>query len=331
MSIAGRVQTTMAPLRRLRRAVRSPAEAMRAGLELGRDEAPLHLDWIVGAMAFLAALAMVGALATADAASHWRRGLTGTVTVEIPAAARTAAPPSAASPTATPAAAGDDRLARVLDVLRADPGIERATPIAPARVAALLAPWLGNDDLIDTLPIPQLVDVTLASDRPLDLAALQQRLAAAVPGTTLDDHQIWVGELVHLARLAVGLALAVVALVAASAVAAVVIATRAGLAVHHEAIDLLHLMGAEDAYIADQFASQALRRGLRGGVLGLLLAALALVALGSASQAVDPSLLPRLWPSLGQVLPLVLVPLATATLGWATARQTVLRALRKMV
>ena len=166
---------------------------------------------------------------------------------------------------------------------------------------------------------------------PADLAALKQRLAAAVPGATLDDHQVWVAELVHLARLAVGLALAVVGLVAASAVAAVVIATRAGLAVHHEAIDLLHLMGAEDAYIADQFASQALRRGLRGGALGLLLAALALVALGTASQAVDPTLLPRLWPALDQVLPLILVPLATAGLGWLTARRTVLGALKKMV
>lgn len=301
----------------LRHAVRPPSEAMRAGLELGRDEAPLHLDWIVGAMAFLAALALVGALATADAAAHWRRGLTGTVTVEIPAASDSASP--------------EQRLQRALAVLRGERGIEHATPVPRARIAELLAPWLGADDVIDTLPVPQLIDVTLAADAPADLAGLRQRLAAAVPGATLDDHQVWVAELVHLARLAVGLALAIVGLVAACAVAAVVIATRAGLAVHHEAIDLLHLMGAEDAYIADQFASQALRRGLRGGVLGLLLAALALVAFGTASQAVDPTLLPRLWPALDQVLPLALVPLATAALGWATARRTVLGALKRMV
>lgn len=321
----------MAIMPRLHRAVaavrhhlRPASESMRAGLELGRNEAPLHLDWIVGAMAFLAALALVGALATADAAAHWRRGLTGTVTVEIPAASRAASAAAAAT-------SDDERLKRVLAALRGERGIERATPVPRARIAELLAPWLGADDLLETLPVPQLVDVTLAANAPPDFAGLKQRLAAAVPGATLDDHQVWVSELVHLARLAVGLALAIVALVAACAVAAVVIATRAGLAVHHEAIDLLHLMGAEDAYIADQFASQALRRGLRGGVLGLLLAALALVAFGTASQAVDPTLLPRLWPGLDQVLPLVLVPVATAALGWATARHTVLGALKKMV
>ena len=325
-----RLRQMTAPLARpLHQALRPRAEAMRAGLELGEDS-PLHLDWIVGAMAFLAALAMVGAVATMDAAAHWRRGLTGTLTVEIPAPLKA---PQTAPKTApgTAPEAPDARLDRVLAILRNEPGIERATPLPRARIAELLSPWLGTGDLIDSLPVPQLIDVRLASDARLDVTGLKQRLAATVAGTTLDDHQIWIAQLVHLARLAVGLALTIVGLVAASAVAAVVIATRAGLAMHHEAIDLLHLMGAEDDYIADQFAGQALRRGLRGGVLGLLLAALALVAFGIASQAIDPKLLPRLWPALDQVLPLVLVPLATAGLGWATARHTVRRALKQMV
>jgi len=323
MAIAARISALAAPLGRH---LRPSAEAMRAGLELGRDESPLHLDWIVGAMAFLAALAMVGALATADAAAAWRHGLTGTITVEIPAALR-----APAGTPGSPAAPADDRLRRVMDVLHGERAVERAAPVPRARIDELLAPWLGTGDLIDTLPVPQLVDVTLAPGGREELAGLKQRIAAAVPGVNVDDHEIWVGQLVHLAHLAVGLALAVVGLVAACAVAATVIATRAGLAIHHEAIDLLHLMGAEDEYIADQFASQALRRGLRGGIIGLLLAAVALVAFGSASQAVDPKLLPRLWPALDQILPLLLVPLATATLGWATARRTVLHALKKMV
>jgi cell division transport system permease protein len=323
MALAARLTAIMAPLGRH---LRPRAEAMRAGLELGRDESPLHLDWIVGAMAFLAALAIVGAVATADAAADWRHGLTGTITVEIPAASR--------APAGAPAGSmglGDDRLKRVMEVLHDERAVERAAPVPRARIDELLAPWLGTGDLVDSLPVPQLVDVTLAAGAREELAGLKQHLAAAVPGIIVDDHEIWVGQLVHLARLAVGLALVVVGLVAACASAATVIATRAGLAIHHEAIDLLHLMGAEDEYIADQFASQALRRGLRGGVIGLLLAALALVAFGSAGQAVDPKLLPRLWPALDQILPLLLVPLATATLGWATARRTVLHALKKMV
>jgi cell division transport system permease protein len=309
--------------RRLRDVVLTPAGATRAGLELGKDEAPLHLDWIVAAMAFLAALAIVGALATADAAQRWRTGLTGSLTVELPAVTVGTAAESHAST--------EERLKRALDVLRAEPGIQRAAAVPQSRIAELLAPWLGTAGLADTLPVPQLIDVMLAPDGHLDMAGLKQRLAAAVEGASVDDHQLWVADLVHLARLGVGVALAIVLLVALTAAAAMVIATRAGLAVHHDAIDLLHLMGAEDDYIADQFAGQATRLGLRGGLLGLLIAALALVAFGVASQAVDPKLLPRLWPSAGQLLPLLLVPPAAAGLGWFTARWTVRQALKKKV
>jgi len=319
---------------RLRDTLLPPESAMRAGLALGGDaDAPLHLDWIVAAMAFLAALALVGALATADAAARWRHGLTGNLTVEIPAAVSADKGAGAASP--------EERLNRAFDVLRSEPGITRATPVTRQHIAELLAPWLGDvglgslgsdaGGLAESLPVPQLVDVTLNPDGHLDLAGLKQRLAAAVPGTTVDDHQLWVADVVHLARLAVGLAIAVVVLVALTAIAAVVIATRAGLAVHHEAIDLLHLIGAEDRYIADQFAAQATRLGLRGGLLGLLIAALALVAVGVASQAVDPKLLPQLWPTVGELLPLVLIPPASAGLAWLTARRTVLSALKKKV
>lgn len=308
---------------RLRHVVRPSADAMRGGLALGRGDAPLHLDWIVGVMAFLAALAVVGALATADAAARWHRQLSGTVTIEIPALDLPGTGAAGTSP--------EDRLKRVLDTLHAEPGIQSVVPVPRARIAELLSPWLGPGGLPDSLPVPQLVDVTLAPDGRVDLAGLKQRLAAAADGTSVDDHQLWISDLLHLARLAVGLALGILALVALTAVAAVVIATRAALAVHHEAVDLLHLMGAEDNYIADQFASQALRLGLRGGALGLLLAALTLVVFGIASQAVDPKLLPQLWPATDQIVPLLLVPLVTAFLAWATARQTVIGALQKMV
>jgi hypothetical protein len=135
---------------RLRNTVLPSADAMRAGLALGRGEAPLHLDWIVAAMAFLAALAILGAVATSDAAQHWRQALTGTVTVEIPAAAA-----------GTAAGVPDDRLARVLSVLRNEPGVARAVPLPQRRMIELLSPWLGSSGLVDTLPLPQLIDVTL--------------------------------------------------------------------------------------------------------------------------------------------------------------------------
>jgi cell division transport system permease protein len=287
-----------------------------AALALRRSGARLRLDWIVAAMAFLAALALVVELAIGEAAGRWRTTLTGTLTVEIPPA-----------PSTGP---GDgERLARVLEVLRAEPGIAAAAPLSRARVAELLAPWLGATDLAATLPVPQLVDVTRRPGTTLDLAGLGRRLADAAHGTVIDDHRRWLDELLRLARLATLIAAGIMVVVGLAATVAVITATRAGLALHHEAIDLLHLIGAEDRYVARAFTREALVLGLRGGGAGVVAAAGLLAVLGATGPAVDPRWLPQLWPKGPALGLLLLVPLAAGGLAAATAHWVVRWDLKK--
>lgn len=286
-----------------------------AALALRRAGARLRLDWIVAAMAFLAALALVVQLAIGDAAGRWRTTLTGSLTVEIPPA---------------PAGASDnDRLNQVLAILRGEPAVVSAIPLSRARMADLLLPWLGSTALIETLPVPQLVDVTRRPGVALDVADLQRRLASAAAGTQVDDHRRWLDELLRLARLATLIAAGVMIVVALAATIAVITATRAGLALHHEAIDLLHLIGAEDKYVARAFAREALVLGLRGGVVGLAAAAALLALLGSIAPAVDPRWLPQFWPRGAALMLLLLVPLAAGGLAATTAHWVVRGDLKK--
>ena len=110
----------------------------------------------------------------------------------------------------------------------------------------------------------------------------------------------------------------------------VVFATRAGMTSHRDTIELLHLIGARDNYIARRFVIYALSYGLAGGVLGLILAAVTLAALALAAQGVDQMLLPRLSLGLAAWVALLCVPLASALIAMITARMTVLRALRRL-
>lgn len=45
----------------------------------------------------------------------------------------------------------------------------------------------------------------------------------------------------------------------------IALATQAALEIHREVIEILHIIGARDTYIATQFQLQALRMGLQGG------------------------------------------------------------------
>jgi cell division transport system permease protein len=271
-------------------------------------------------MAYLAALSLAGMLALHGVLQGWDRGLAGTMTVELPPARD---------------AASDKALAQALSVLRATPGVTSAEAIDRDAESKLLEPFLGTAVTPDELQLPRLVDLRIASGVALDLAALRTKLAAAAPGAVLDDHRLWVDRLYGLALSVEATGLAIVAMVGAAAVLTVVFTTRAGLAVHHDVIELLHLMGARDLYIARQFENEAMRLGLSGGIAGVALAAVTLWGLGHAAAATavlgeEAKLLPDLRLVLWQWGALALLPVLTGFAAMLTARLTVLRALGRM-
>ena len=278
-------------------------------LALERDRERRWIAAVVAALAFLATLALGLALALSGTAQRWQASFAGTLTLELPAGAD-----------AAPA----------LAVLRAERAIASAIPLPRDAAEALLAPWLGADNLAD-LPIPLLVDIRTAPGATLDLPALAQRLEAAVPGANLDDHRRWLAGFLALARAASLVAAIVLAAVAVAAASCVAFATRAGLAMHREAVDLLHLVGAPDGYIAVQFARAAMRLAFAGAAIGALGAAgvlgLAYAVAGAGANLAFP--LPALRP--GDWLLLAAVPLAATLVAAAAAYGTVMRNLARIL
>jgi cell division transport system permease protein len=290
---------------------------LRSDLPLARGEASRFLPWITGLMVYLAALALAGALALDGVAERWHVGLAGSLTVQLEA-------PADGKPA--------NRLARrdrTVALLRAEPAVAQAEALDDAAVRRLLAPWLGTIAVGDDLPLPDLIAVTLRPGADLDAAALGRRLSAALPGVSVDDHKQWLADLLRLIEAVRLVAAIVLALVVLAAIATVVFVTRTGLDVHRRVIDIVHLIGATDAYIAGQFQAHALALGLLGGLGGLALAGLTLVLLAALLSDVGDSLLPPLSLAPGQWVLLAALPLLAALLAMVTARWTVLRRLRR--
>ncbi len=182
--------------------------------------------------------------------------------------------------------------------------------------------------------MPRLIDVRIDPAAPPDLAALRARLAT-LPGAVLDEHRLWLDGLADLALSIEITALLILALIGAVAVLTVIFTTRAGLAVHHGVIEVLHLIGARDGYIARQFARQVLSLGLRGGIAGLALAVLTLLGIGHAGAAMPylgqgVGLLPALTLAPWHWAVLAGLPLAVALIAMITASIVVRRALARM-
>ncbi|MDC0033196.1 cell division protein [Alphaproteobacteria bacterium] len=292
-------------------------------LPLSRDAASRFLPWLIAFMVWLATLALAAVMVLSAAGDQWRRSLTGSVTVQI-------IPATNNSPQSL-----QRNVEKALTVLRASSQVVSAAPIATDKVAELLEPWIGNSALSRSLklPIPRLIDVTLTpstNGTTPDTRLLSAQIAAEVPGATLDDHGRWLDQLLSLARAIEIVAFAVLGLISLAAITTIVFATRTGLAIHHDVIELLHLMGAQDDYVARQFQLNAFLLGLKGGATGVIIAMATLLATGSIAAEIEAGLLPPVSMTLPQWAALFSVGASTVVICLITTRITVLRTIGRM-
>jgi cell division transport system permease protein len=290
-------------------------------LPLKGDATSRYLPWMVAPMVFLSAVALAAAFILHDLIKSWDRDVSGTLTVEVAVADGDAA--DAAEPSR-------QRVERVLGLLRETPGIAEAHALSQEQLIALLTPWLGTSDVLKDLPLPALIDVTVKSDAELDLAELSRKIGEAVPGASLDDHRRWLTRLIGLSRDVEALAIGIVTLIGSVTIATVYYATRTGMAIHRELIEVLHLIGAPDGYIADQFAHRAFVLGLRGGLLGLFLTVPVVGFIGFSTHSMEGGLLADLTLPLAAMLAIAALPLAAALLAMLTARTAAFGALARM-
>ncbi len=289
----------------------------RSDLPLDKDTLSRFLPWLIAFMVFLAVMAMAGMLVLNTVAQRWDRGVSGTLTVQIVSAEI--------------AAEDDERLQKVLKILAETPEVDRFETLSDDKLLALLEPWLGTGAGVQGLPLPRLVDVELKPKAKLDVDALSRRMQARVPGVSIDDHSIWLKRLVRLIRTIEGLATLVLVFIALSTIGTVVFTTRTGLAIHRNAIEILHFIGAQDSYIAAQFSGRALALGLKGGVIGLLLAVPTLLGIGALAGQMESAMLPDITLGPAHWSALAALPVIVALIAMLTARITVMKTLSRML
>lgn len=259
-----------------------------------------------GAMAFLAVFALALSLASGRLADRWASELARSATLRITAPEDQVAAQSDAA----------------LKILRQTPGIARARALSTEEQAALLAPWFGPGLDLDTLPVPQLIEV-MEDEQGYDAAGLRLRLAAEVPGAVLDDHTRWRKPLVEAANSLRRLGWISILLIGGAMAAMITLAANAALAANAQVIEVLRLVGARDSYIAGAFVRRFTLRALIGAGIGVALGLGGVLLLPAASD--EGGFLTGLgFRGAGWLWPL-LVPLLGALVAfaatWAAARR----------
>jgi len=278
-----------------------------------RESRDAALIFVVAVLCFLACLTAMGVIAADRAARGWTGQLTGEATVIV-------RPRGGETPDAA-AARGAEALAGVV-------GVTEARALEPAKAYDLIRPWLGDVSDLSDLPVPRLVAVSLDPKRPATAAALRQGLKAQDVDATVDDHSVWIKDIRRAGGVVRWLGTGVFALIATAAAAVIAFATRAGLAARRDVVEVLHLAGAEDGYIARLFQVRFARLAGIAGLIGAAGAGLvgAILRLMGGGEGLTPAL-PIAWSDILAALP---CPLFAAAVAAMAAQVTAIRLIRDM-
>ena len=236
-----------------------PAFETDAPLIPGDSVAGRALVVVIAIMTFLACLTAGAALLVADASRAWRSDVLRDATIQVKPRG------------------GEDvesLIAKAVAIAAKAPEVESAHALSKAESEKLLEPWLGAGLDLSQLPVPRLILVRLRGQRSEDLATLRSALSSAVPQADLDDHRVWAARLGAMADAVVALAAALFVLMIVAMGTAIGFATRGAMAGNREIVEVLHLVGASDAFIAREFQTHFRRLGLRGALIGGLAAIL---------------------------------------------------------
>lgn len=298
----------------------SGEDQARPGAIIPPEAAPLRaLTVTMTVMCYLACLAIGALILINTAVQSWTSGLSREVTVQVRQLKDVDI---------------EQEVNAAITLLKDAPGVKAVEAIDREAAVKLLEPWLGTSEL-DDLPVPRLIRVTIDEASPPDFTALEAQLAASVKGAALDTHRRWQAEMTRMASALSTLSYAILALICLSTVTMVVFATRTVLDANRGVVDVLHLIGAKDGYIARQIDRRFLGTGLAAGLLGVSLGILTFLALafsgtagaGGVADAARGLLFARGSSTLWNYLAFLGVPLIATLISLVTSRLTLIRML----
>lgn len=214
---------------------------------------------VIAIMAFLACLTLGGVSMVRATASSWQSEISREITIQI-----------------TPEDGLDmgTALVKARDLALTFVGTRDGQIMDDSATARLLEPWLGTGLDLEDLPVPRLIVITIDESNPPDFEAMRALLKVEVPQAFLDDHRTWVDRLVQMASTTVLIGSGILILVFTAMVLTVVFATRGALSGNRHIIEVLHFVGAEGSFVAQEFQKHFLKISLKGAAAGGLLAAI---------------------------------------------------------
>ena len=302
---------------------KEPLITRKQELPLKDDSTGLFLKIMISIAVFLFAVTLAGVLSINSMLNAWNNSILGSLTIQIMPVNN-----------ANQEKAREETLLqqdKVLEFLKTLPEVEKARALNDNQLQQLLQPWLGDGIDISSLPTPRILDIKIKPGAKIDFPALAERLAKVSPLASLDNHKLWLDKLIRFADGLKMLALSILVLVIAITSGAIFYTTQTNLGLHRNIIEILHIMGAKDTYVAQQYAKRDAMLGFIGGIFGLMLAIPTIFMIAGLAEQIEGGIISEARLSWESWLMILLLPFFSSVTAMVTAYYTVKRTLEKMM
>lgn len=275
------------------------------------DAREAALFFVVAALCFLAVLAALTARGTYTAAKAWSAQVEGQMTVRLMDTDRRGVEEAA-------------------EIVRNIDGVASARALSQEDLEELLAPSFGPGGIPQGVPLPLLIAVETTADNPASADDVNTALSARGFNAVAEAHSTYAAEARKALQTLRMAAIGIVVLLAATAIAVIAFATHAALLARKDIVDVLHLAGAEDSFIARLFERRFWTLGLRAGAAGSIaaLAVTAMIIFSARSAGAQSYLLPQLSLDFWDLVILAVTPVAAGLAARWAAGGTVSHSLK---
>lgn len=286
-------------------------------IPFARDDAHRLLPWVIGLMVCLACLLLSVSISISQAMRHATQDISRSFQVEIPYQQQ-----------------GQQALAtQVVERLKRMPLVASARLLPESELAKLVEPWFGDSARLVKLPMPSVIEARLKEQAPSDASpyeAISRELQGIAPSVRVEGQQGWVGDFSRMASSLQWLLLLLSLLIIASTVVMVVLVARNSLKLHFKTVNILHLIGARDRYILQQFERHGLLIALRGALIGMGFALCCFLIVSMLAARADNPFLHALHFSGGHWLLFFLLPIVVVGLTMLAVRGAIQSMLHHM-
>ncbi len=289
-------------------------------IPLKEEKSNLFLEVSTAVSVFLFSIVLAAYFMMTSMVSSWNKSIIDGLTVQI-------------MPSSEALTADEEllRLNKVISFFDERDGVEKVRVISNEQIKHIMSPWLGENANIENLPIPKLLDVKLKNGKTFDYQKVSSELKEVASYASIDNHGIWLQKLMKSAAALKMLSLFVLAVVLSALAFSLFYAVQTSLRVHQNIIEILHIMGATDNYVAKQYAKRGLWTGFISSVIGTILGFGVLIMISHLSSGLETGLIGSAKLSLWHWGTIALLPPMTAVLSMILSFLSVKQTLGKMM